>query len=248
MSDVHYLSNKINKAWNDFTAKVKTMGSGCSARPTMASEIFLYKDGAPIEVTVKPICFRLKDRPQSQTPNLYVVVDGLIFFKIDEDKSIRAVESQTRVGYFLHRDGKLVHVFGVHHDFDNTHVAHPVFHSQIAPMMDLGENVKQQWKMTFDEEINQVQNDLPNIRIPSAQMDAFSVFLQLCSDHLIYSKSGKPQISAYQQAIALCGFFEGAYTEVPRLQSAIARRCLRPNHWYDGAILPAAKTRGQAAA
>jgi len=74
---------------------------------------------------------------------LYVVVAGLIYFRPDDGGTFCVVESKTRVAYFLKRRGQLEHLYGVHHNFDATHVAHPVFHSQMAPMMEHHENI---WK------------------------------------------------------------------------------------------------------
>jgi hypothetical protein len=34
---------------------------------------------------------------------------------------------------------------------------------------------------------------LKTVRLPTAQMDMFSLFLQLCADHLLYSGSGKEE-------------------------------------------------------
>lgn len=102
------------------------------------------------------------------------------------------------------------------------------------------ENINLAWKKDFTVTANHVQNVLANVRIPSAQMDAFAVFLQLCSDHLVNSKSVKTQTTAYQAALRICSFYNGAFPEIPRMQSAIEQTCFRPQHWYDGAILPSA--------
>lgn len=182
----------------------------------------------------------MKEKPYSVQPELYVVVAGDISFKVEEGEKFRAVQSHSRVGYFLKSQGSLAHVYGVHYDFDDKLIAHPVFHSQMAPMMDLSENINTAWNEKLTVTSNYVQHLLANVRIPTAQMDAFSVFLQLCSDHLVNSKSVKVQTSAYQAALRACSFFQSAYPDIPRLQAAVDQKCFRPHHWYDGSILPAA--------
>jgi hypothetical protein len=237
-SNLFSLKRLIDKAWLEFQAKVKVMGASCSVRPSQAGDVFHYADGDPIVVTIRPVTFLLKEKPDHPQPALYVVVEGLIHFRCGPDGEFRAEESKTRVGYFVKRNGELAHVYGVHHDFDATHVAHPVFHSQMAPMKEYRENINDAWKERFEDVTNHVQHILTNVRIPSAQMDAFAVFLQLCSDHLISSKSGKTEISAYKSVLKICAFYKSAYPEIPRMQSAIAQTCFRPHHWYDGSILP----------
>ena len=236
------LKRLIEKAWIEFQANMRRMGAGCAVRPNQAGDIFKYVDGEPIEVEIRPITFFLKEKPSHARPTMYVVVQGLIHFRLFEDGTFRAVESRTRVGYFLKRDERIEHVYGVHHDFDGTHIAHPVFHSQIAPMRQFLDNINESWNERYEDVTNHVQKMLTNVRIPSAQMDAFSVFLQLCSDHLVHAGSVRTQIAAYRSVFKSVSFFRGAFPEVPRLQSAIDETCLRPHHWYDCAILPAVKT------
>lgn len=240
-SNLPALKRLIEKAWLDFQANIKIMGTGCAVRPNQAGDIFKYIDGDVIEVEIRPITFFLKEKPVHARPTMYVVVQGLIYFRPVGDGTFRAVESKTRVGYFLKRGEQLEHVYGVHHDFDATHIAHPVFHSQMAPMQEFLDNINESWKERYEHVVNHVQKVLTNVRIPSAQMDAFAVFLQLCSDHLVYAGSVKTQIAAYKSVLKSVGFFRGAYPEIPRLQPVIEQNCLRPHHWYDGAILPAAK-------
>ena len=239
-SNLHALKRLIELAWVELQAKVKAMGASCAVRPNQAGDVFQYADGDPIVVTIQPVTFLLKEKPYSVQPELYVVVEGSISFKLDNERKFRAVRSHTRVGYFLRSHGTLSHVYGVHYDFDDKLIAHPVFHSQMAPMMDLSENINTAWKEKFTVTSNHVQHLLANVRIPTAQMDAFSVFLQLCSDHLVNSKSVKVQTSAYQAAIKACSFYQSAYADIPRLHAAVDQKCFRPQHWYDGSILPAA--------
>lgn len=239
-SNLFALKRLIDNAWRDFQAKLKIMAPSCAVRPSRVDEIFHYVDGDPIVVTIRPVTFLLKEKPEHTRPLLYAVVEGLIHFQIEPEGNFRAIESKTRVGYFVKRNSELAHVFGVHHDFDATHVAHPVFHSQMAPMKEYRENINEVWKERFEDVTNHVANVLTNVRIPSAQMDAFAVFLQLCSDHLVGPKSGRIEISAYRAVLQACSFYQSAYPAIPRLRTAIDQTCFRPHHWYDGSILPSA--------
>ncbi len=239
-SKVLALKRLIELAWVELQAKVKAMGASCAVRPNQAGDVFHYTDGDPIVVTIQPVTFLLKEKPYSVQPELYVVVEGGISFRLDEGGKFRAVRSHTRVGYFLRSQGALAHVYGVHYDFDDELIAHPIFHSQMAPMMDLSKNINTAWKEKLTVTSNHVKHLLANVRVPTAQMDAFSVFLQLCSDHLVNSKSVRAQTSAYQAALRACSFYQSAYPDIPRLQAAVDQKCFRPHHWYDASILPAA--------
>ncbi len=180
-----------------------------------------------------PISFRIKEKPQSTKAYLYVTVDGSMDLEDASHKSLRIVRFSTRAGYFLEKDAThLKHVYGVHYDFDDKLVAHPVFHSQMAPMIEFVQPINDAYHRNFDDVDNCVEPLLANVRIPTAQMDVFAVFLQLLSDHFVNSKSKDNDLGAYKKSVALCGSFNSAFPHVPRLKKAIEQQCFRPQHWY----------------
>src|SRR5262249_4429006 len=78
----------------------------------------------------------------------------------------------TRVGYFMEENETLLkHVYGVHYDYDDRNIAHPVFHSQMAPMTEFRERINVDYNRKFGETEDCVRRLLTNVRIPTAQMD-----------------------------------------------------------------------------
>ena len=208
------------------------MASFVQVRPSAAEEVFrCAADGDGVRVEVGPVCFQIKEKPQANKAELFVAVNG--WFRLStEGGALRSGGYHTQVGYFRLSEGKLEHVYGIHHDFDPELIAHPVYHAQMAPMIELADPIRDHFNLNVDLAGDYVTPILANVRLPTARMDVFAVFMQLCSDHLINSESQKAQVRAYKAAITTCGFFEGACGTIPRLGAAFANQSLRPQHWY----------------
>jgi hypothetical protein len=101
----------------------------------------------------------------------------------------------------------------------------------MAPMTQFKDQINKSYGRQFDVVEDCLKNVLPNVRIPTAQMDAFAVFLQLFSDHFVNAKSDKKALGAYWKSIKICSFFEGACSAAC-LQQAFIQQSLRSQHWY----------------
>lgn len=118
------------------------MASFAQVRPSAAEDVFRYSiDGDGVRVEIVPVCFQLKEKPQSDKAELYVTVAGWVKLATENDQ-LRSSGYSTRVGYFRLSEGKLEHVYGIHHDFDPDLIAHPVYHAQMAPMIELADPVR----------------------------------------------------------------------------------------------------------
>lgn len=203
-------------------------------RPSDASTIFRYaQQGTTVHVDIVPTCFLVKEKPQSNTAKLFVTVAGSMNFQAADNDVLRIIHFATRVGYFKEIDASnLKHVYGIHYDYDDKTIAHPIFHSQMAPMAEFKDRINEAYHKNFDIADDCVTPLLSNIRIPTAQMDVFAVFLQLFSDHFVNESSGRDALDAYRRSIELCSIFEGSGS-ASCLKKAMDRRSFHSQHWYN---------------
>ena len=77
-----------------------------------------------------------------------------------------------------------------------------------------------------------VKDLIRTVRLPVAQMDVFSLFVQLCADHLMSATSGPEERDAFNALVQNGGFCQGAGFQIARLATDEARTCYRARHWY----------------
>lgn len=234
--DTQFLMNRIQQAWSDICAGMQKMYQSSSVRPSGLYDIFsIDSSGAAgeIRLNVSPVVFNVPERADRRDTNLFIVVSGWISF---ESANLRAAPLKTRafgtkIGYFRAKGGMLEHVYGAHYDIDESQSGHPVFHAQISPQMGFSAHIVDTFHL---EAVSHdfVKPILSGVRTPTAQMDIFSVFIQICADHLIFSKSNEETKIAFAALRDSCGFFSGAAHRLTYLNSEIAAACYRSNHWY----------------
>ena len=226
---------RVQQAWSNAIHGLKQMNSSSMVRPREVSEIFKVDDNAPegvVKLIVGPVVFQVPERP-NRTPNLFIVVSGELSFERPNPKSapLRTKDFATRVAYFRSKPGRLEHVYGAHYDMDEQVRRHPVFHAQFRPYEQFAQCI--QTLFHRDDEIDgYLCNVLRNVRIPTAQMDVFSVLTQICADHLIDEQSTSEVTDAFQRMRIACNFFEGAARRVAFLGTESAVHCYRLTHWY----------------
>lgn len=182
-----------------------------------------------------PAVFKLCERAHGM-PKMYVVVEGWIC--VEESRagngSFQTKEFATRVGYFRFKRGQLHHVYGVHYDMDKGSYGHPVFHAQLGPVREFASHIQNRFHL--EVQVNDhVCPVLRNVRTPAAQMDFFSVFTQLCADHLMGEprKGRRGQVNdGFDDVRAGCGCLQGAAHRLSFLNSGRAPQCYRSSHWY----------------
>jgi hypothetical protein len=235
-ASVPNVQNLVANRWKSFRAKMKSMVSFADVKPSRAEEVFKYiQNGDTVLVQVGPVCFKVTEKPRQSIANLFIAVTGEVTFEGDAAE-LRAKKFHTKVGYFLQVRERLKHRYGVHYDYDDELIAHPVYHSQMAPMTHLSNEVNKLYHTSLEVDENPVTLILANVRIPTAQMDPFAVFMQVCADHLVNKESQSGQKSAFRQAVGHLSFFEGACGNLPRFARALNKRSLRPQHWYESEL------------
>ena len=230
----------VRETWTKTFAEIRKLGQPVVIRPQDSNEIFRIEgaDGDRARLETTPVVFHIPERVIGKKGNrLFVVVKGEIEFALEGDgEDIRASGFATRVAYFRVCGAGVKHIFGMHFDLDRT-VGHPVFHAQLRPYGELYQCVLEmfpsdEWDVA---PIDCVNGLLRNVRLPTAQMDFFSVILLICSDHLV-SASAKPVDrdirAAYEKIRRYCGAFLGYGEEHQGLRDMAERRCARSHFWY----------------
>lgn len=230
------VQNKLAAVWQDFKGNMKRMRHESDVRPGSSEDIFKFREVAcsdEIKVEVDPVVFKFPERAEKAICSLYIVVKGWITFKspIETDAKWRARSFGTSVGYFRIKPNHLLHIYGVHYDCDENSFGHPVFHAQFKSQLDLLEEIRERFRERSSA-CDKVKNILRNVRTPSAEMDIFSVFIQICGDHLIYEGSSTDEKAAFSQMLKSCGFFTGAAERISHLHQPSRPYCYRSGRWY----------------
>lgn len=127
--------------------------------------------------------------------DLFIVAEGRLSLSrqlFAEHGLMQTRDFSTRVGYFRRVPGLLEHVFGAHYDFSRDELGHPAFHGQMRSFSTFSTHVHEQYGIEGGVS-DYLAGVLKTVRLPTAQMDMFSLFLQLCADHLLYSGSGNEE-------------------------------------------------------
>ena len=210
----------IHRAESPIVAASGCPSTSFSPAPSAAVSRFRASKILRLGLIVGPVVFQVPERP-NRTPNLFIVVSGELSFERPNPKSapLRTKDFATRVAYFRSKPGRLEHVYGAHYDMDEQVRRHPVFHAQFRPYEQFAQCI--QTLFHRDDEIDgYLCNVLRNVRIPTAQMDVFSVLTQICADHLIDEQSTSEVTDAFQRMRIACNFFEGAARRVAFLGTA----------------------------
>jgi hypothetical protein len=228
---------RLVSEWEHLKVEMERLRSSAAVRPGDGYKVFQAVDSQSTDVasfTLSRVVFNVPERANDQSIDLFVVVEGRLSFKRKDfaERDVLAThEFATKVAYFRRTPSALTHVYGAHYDFALNELGHPVFHGQMRGYPEFAEAVKASYSIDHDV-IDCVGGLLRSVRVPTAQMDVFSFFIQLCADHMLYSKSGPEEKAAFNSLLARGAFCQGAAFQVPRLESDDARSCYRSRHWY----------------
>lgn len=225
--------------WDKLRDQIHRVSSGVTFHPSDGYSLFqLDHNLSSTDVAVfnvGPVVINLPERASHHSFNLYVVAECQLGFdikKFKESNELASLSFATHVAYFRRAPQELQHVYGVHYDFDTVHPAHPVFHAQMKSFAeDLSPHVKEQYgvELPIDDRVKGV---LPNVRLPIAQLDFFSLVVQLAADHLIWQQSAQPERDAFNEILSLDKAIIGATTVSPSLTLGAELKCHRALHWY----------------
>jgi hypothetical protein len=226
------------RQWNEVTAELPRLRPSAEVKPTDGHAIFRVTSnpGSPVVAfDIRPVVFSLPERGyHHESKELFVVVKGDLSFvrqEFTDSGKLTTHKFGTQVAYFRRGNEVLTHVYGAHYDFALNELGHPVFHAQMRSFAELSSHVVEQYG--YDGEVEDlVKGLLRTVRIPTAQLDAFSLFVQICADHLLYDKSGPEAKAAFNSLLEKSKFCQGAAGQLPRLATEEARSCYRARHWY----------------
>ena len=227
---------KVHEAWTAAVENMKRMNQASTVRPEMPDEVFSLNPDASNNVlrfTVKPVVFNVPERANWGIANLYIVVKGWLHFEAegDETDTITTSDFGTKIAYFRKKNESLEHIYGAHYDLDTRGKGHPVFHAQHGSQIDIGDNIVSRFGVDV-ERVDCIGKLCAGIRTPTGQMDLFSVFAQICADHLMGEHPSSEVERAFEQTRKVCDFFYGAAHRFGFLQESRITKCYRTLHWY----------------
>jgi hypothetical protein len=228
---------KLVAQWDLLNVGIQRLHGEAQVRPSDAYRVLGTVDDASPDVVsfvLSPVVFKLPERANAVSANLFVAVEGSLSFsrsEFSERKILATRKFATKVAYFRHSADCLKHVYGAHYDFSVNELGHPVFHSQLRNYPELAAGIKDHYGIDHRVD-DRVRGLLKTVRVPTAQMDIFSVFMQLCADHLLYGQAGPEERAAFNTLLRQNEFCRGAAFQIPRLMAEEACSCYRARHWY----------------
>lgn len=235
--DSNGILRQLLKQWDDVKAELQRLHPSAEVRPQDGRSIFQPTESTIDDVVsfeIRPVVFSLPERASHQSSGLYVVVRGRMCFcrsEFSQASKLITYDCASEVAYFRRKAGSLVHVFGAHYDFDLDHLGHPAFHVQIKSFVEFAEHVRANFG-AHTVGTDCVDGMLGAVRVPTAQLDVFSLFVQICADHLISVSSSSEQKAAFSSLLEKSKFCQGAGARSATLCTDEARHCYRARHWY----------------
>jgi len=224
--------------WEEVKLSLSRMRAAAEVRPDDGRRIFkeeTYPPAGVIGFHLNPVVFRLPERADDFDTSLFVVVQGTLRFDraaYEANQTLRTHKFSTEAAYFrLNKSALLKHVYGAHYDFSESEPGHPFFHAQMKSFVDFAKHAIEYYGLEVKVE-DDVAGVLKTVRLPCAQMDVFSFFLQVFADHLLYKGSGAEEKDAFEDLLKKSDFLQGAGFQVPQLNTKRARECFRAVHWY----------------
>lgn len=225
--------------WDNLRDNIGRVNSSIQFQPSEGYSLFQpdheRSTGEVALFRVGPVVFNLPERGDHLNANLFVVADCTLGFDVESYKTDKRLVSSgyaTHVGYFRRGTSQLEHVYGVHYDFDTERPAHPVFHAQLKSFAaEFEPHVREQFSISMEVD-DRVKDMLQNVRLPSAQLDFFSLVVQLAADHLMWRDSGQVERDAFNDILKLDASIVGATRVSEALRVGAAIPCHRAAHWY----------------
>jgi hypothetical protein len=223
--------------WDEVNTALGRLSAAAEVRPSDGWSVFRAVPGPAseaVEFSFGPAVFNVPERATHASANLFVAVEGRLAFRRDmfnSDDILATDKFSTTAAYFRQKANGSDHIYGAHYDFALNQLGHPVFHSQMRSFAEMWAAVNEQYGIGGNAD-DRVKGILQTVRVPTAQMDVFSFFLQLCADHLLFPNSGRDEREAFNLLLKKSSFIQGAGYQATRLASEAARNCYRAQHWY----------------
>jgi hypothetical protein len=231
---------KLLTEWSRTKHHLKQLNNIFEHRPRTDPEIVRQGDrnsDDSVSLNIGPVGFLVPERDLS-SGRLFIYLEGALEFSREvwtESGQLAITNTIAEGAYFKVRDGKLVLVYGSHYDYAPGHQGHPAFHHQLRDhLSDYGEFIKQQFNLSYPIG-DAFDGVLRTVRVPTAQMDAFSCMLKIAADHLLpkgLSPRQRDAFNALQGSETLCGGHCNGQPP-PSLQPyRLPYTCYRARHWY----------------
>jgi hypothetical protein len=225
--------------WESVVANIQDLRSSVDVRPTniLDSLISFEPNDITSNFDLRPVVVVVPERATHSDMSLHVVLAGKLCIDkahFRQHRSLRTRRFGTQVAYFRLKESakKLQHVYGAHYDYDVDVLGHPVFHSQVKDFPAYKSEIQGHEDLELD---NFVGGVLQRVRVPTAQMDVFSLLLQIVADHLLSASAGELERASFAKLIETSRKLQGAGCTVDRLGRAPAIECYRALHWYQPA-------------
>jgi hypothetical protein len=235
------IDNQILRAlishWQEFDAYITRLNASAFIEPKDGYSAFKYvnTEGHASNFELQPVLVNVPERATDTSSDLFVVVKGKLSIDrqhFDAEGKIRTVNFATQAGYFRLKANTLKHVYGAHYDFSEDEIGHPVCHGQMRSFLEFSEIIKSRYGLDVVDLIDAVSGILKTVRLPSAQMDVFSFFLQLVADHLLSKDSSTDDRTRFLELLDRSKLIQGVGSIISRLQVPPATSCYRAVHWY----------------
>jgi hypothetical protein len=238
--DSSVMIRRMSSQWDDLRTEIERMQATAEVYPENGNEVFkpIAAPATSVGFEIGPVVFNLPERANSTSIDLFVVVGGRLSFdrRLFQSSHQLVTDSfASHIGYFRGKSRTLTHVFGAHYDLARNEVGHPVFHAQLKSFSNqYAEVVRKYFNSRFgDDEVDDpVKRLLRTVRVPTAQMDVFSIFVQLCADHLLSKDSGSEEKRAFNSLLRKGEFCQGAAFRAAGPNDPEAPQCFRSRHWY----------------
>lgn len=240
MANVDY---KIQRAliahWEAVRLCIERLNNSASVTPPDAAGLFQvsHSDADGLAFDIGPTLLILPERAKQVSNQMHIVVKGRL--TIDKkhfiaSQQLRTIHFQSEAGYFrLKNDGTLQHVFGAHYDLTQDEVGHPAFHAQLKSFLGFADIVRLRYSDSPLNVTNAMENVLKTVRLPSAQMDYFSLLIQAVADHLMSPNSSSTEdVHVFRELLGKSKSIQGRAYDIARLQEPSATTCYRSVHWY----------------
>jgi hypothetical protein len=240
MANVDY---KIQRAliahWEAVRLCIERLNNSASVIPADAAGLFQVtrSDADILAFDIGETLLILPERAKQVSTQMHIVVKGRL--TIDKkhfvaSEQLRTIHFQSEAGYFrLKTDSTLQHVFGAHYDLTQDEVGHPAFHAQLKSFLNFADIIRGRYSDTPLTVTNAMENILKTVRLPSAQMDYFSLLIQAVADHLMSPNSSSTEdVGVFRELLGKSKSIQGRAYDIARLQEPSAIVCYRSVHWY----------------
>ena len=234
--------SKLITEWMFFSGLLREANPGVDIKPDDSLRAFQMREPPHAGLAVfdiGPLVFKVPEQPSRRMKFIYIVVKGRLELQQDEDGSADNYLTHsfsTESGYFREKHDRLVHVYGAHYDFAPDEIGHPAFHVQVKNFQKFSQDVVDKYSLNLTDDADGLGNVIKNVRVPTAQMDVFSLFLQIFADHLVSSSSEQTIRDNFRRLLERSGWLRGAAGRANELASKDAGSCYRSRHWYPSSV------------